>query len=91
MSGSSLSETAITGSAVVIIVPSNWCMNCAQPTISGTMTEKRGGVGGEDIGMVMQDRQPARKPCGMPLKHGQRHFLAWWREGAVEFRQGRPP
>src|SRR5262245_63009812 len=66
------------------MVPSNWCMNWAQPTISGTMTEKRAGGEGEDIGLVMQDARPRRKPEGMPSKHGQRHFLARRRKGAVE-------
>ena len=53
----------MTGNAVVIIVPSNWCMNWAQPTISGTMTEKRDGDGeSEAIGVVMQDARLRRKP-----------------------------
>src|SRR5918996_6459834 len=84
LSGSPFSDTAITGNAIMIMVPSNWCMNWAQPTISGTMTEKRGGEGGEDIGRVMQDARPRRKPCGMPSKHGERYFLAWRHKAAVE-------
>ena len=38
------------------MVPSNWCMNWAQPTMSGTMTEKRAGEGDEDIGLVCKTR-----------------------------------
>ena len=83
LSGSSFSDTAMTGKAVVIIVPSNWCMNCAQPTMSGTMTEKRDGDG-EAIGTVLQD---ARRPRKRILEHGQRHLLARRREGVVEFRE----
>src|SRR5262245_7306106 len=84
----------MTGNAVVIIVPSNWCMNWAQPTISGTMTEKRAGDGeGEDIGTVMQEARLPRKPlCMSPLagdhaqrsEHRQGRLLAWRRERAVE-------
>src|SRR5690348_9579167 len=39
--GSSLSDSAMDGRAVAITAPSNWCMNCAQPTIRGAMIELR--------------------------------------------------
>src|SRR5688572_10430640 len=40
----------MTGTATVITAPSNWCMNCAQPMISGTMAEERAG---RDIASVL--------------------------------------
>ena len=49
LSGSSLSDAAMDGSAVVITAPSNWCMNCAQPTMSGTMVEVREAVMGGGV------------------------------------------
>src|SRR5262245_51711310 len=69
----------MTGNAVVIMVPSNWCMNWAQPTINGTMTEKRD----EEAAIASGNAREAGGAQAL-LEHGQWHLLAWRREGAVE-------